>query len=55
MKNFGTQINLCTTMDFRKDGILSFVENILPILYGIKARLTLTWSLYSFLMICYIL
>ena len=27
-------------MDFRKDEILSFVENILSILYGAKTRLT---------------
>ena len=50
------QTNLYTTMvDFRKDGILSFVENILPILLGIKTRLALTWSLHNFLMIPFIL
>ena len=41
---FHPQTNLYATIDLRKSGILSFVENILSILYGIKTRLTLTSS-----------
>ena len=34
-------------MVFEKDEILPFVENILPILFGTKTRLTLTLSLHT--------
>ena len=33
-------------MNFRKDEILSFVENVLPILYGTNTILTLVLSLH---------
>ena len=38
-------------MGFRKVGILSFVESILPTLYGAKTSSTMTSSLQIFLMI----
>ena len=49
------QTNLITSVCVRKDRILSFVENILPILYGTKTRLLMASSLHSFSTISVIL